>query len=735
MQARDRRRAHLGASVLPWALGLLGACGSDSGHEQMVAVLDEVVARAPEENAYFGDAALRALRAQLAALPANAPAPSRAQIAYQLGEAALLAGELEEAIEVLEGAHALVPELRGAVPPRNLHQMIYMLGVAHLRRGEDANCCARSTPESCLFPIQGAGVHSDPSGSRAAVGYFEEVLRTARDGSEMQFKARWLLNLASMTLGEYPEGVPAEHLIPPTAFESEVEFPRFANVAQAAGLRNLSNLGGAVVDDFDGDHLFDVLTSSWDPSAPMRYWRNAGDGSFEDRSESAGLDGIRGGCNLVQADYDDDGDLDVYVLRGGWFFGYGAHPNSLLANDGTGQFRDLTFEAGLGEDRYPTQTAGWADYDNDGDLDLYVGNESTAQVDAPSQLYANDGAGGFVDVAGTAGVKNDRFTKGVSWGDYDADGWMDLYVSNYQGENRLYHSEGGERFRDVARQKGVAQPLDSFPTWWWDFDDDGRLDLFVGSYAGGIADVAASYLGQSFAAELPKLYKQLPDGRFRDVASRRGLVRPALPMGANYGDLDNDGRLDFYLGTGWPMFDELMPNVMYANQGARFADVTVAGGFGHLQKGHAIAFADLDGDGDQDVFAQMGGAYPRDQAYDALWANPGFGHHWIGLLLEGRSSNRSAIGARVELVLDGEQGERRLHRTVGSGGSFGAHPLRLTIGLGTSERIERIEVRWPGAEDVQVIEQPPIDQHLRLVQGEPALEPLELPRFSLGSAD
>ena len=150
-------------------------------------------------------------------------------------------------------------------------------------------------------------------------------------------------------------------------------------------------------------------------------------------------------------------------------------------------------------------------------------------------------------------------------------------------------------------------------------------------------------------------------GGFEDVALEQNLRRPNAPMGSNFGDLDNDGYLDFYLGTGYPDYQDVMPNVMFRNRsGESFADVTTAGGFAHLQKGHAIAFADLDHDGDQDVFEQMGGALPGDGFHDVLYENPGFGNQWIGVKLIGRQSNRSAQGARLRFDID--EGDRR--RTV-----------------------------------------------------------------------
>ena len=331
---------------------------------------------------------------------------------------------------------------------------------------------------------------------------------------------------------------------------------------------------------------------------------------------------------MEQADYNNDGHLDILVLRGAWLMKAGKHPNSLLRNNGDGTFTDVTFEAGLGEDSYPTQTAAWADYDHDGDLDLYVGNEHVGEIHAPNQLFRNNGDGPFPDVARQAGVLNERFTKGVSWGDYDNDRFPDLYVANLMGPNRLYRNNGDGTFTDLAVELKVTRPRAAFPTWFWDFNNDGNLDLYVGANRGqadSLSSLVESYLGFPCDDELACLYQGDGKGGFVESAVQLGLSKLTLPMGCNFGDLDNDGFLDFYLGTGYPAYDALMPNVMYHNQaGKRFADITWNGGFGHLQKGHGVAFADFDHDGDQDLYVQMGGGATGDKFNDALFENPGF---------------------------------------------------------------------------------------------------------------
>jgi hypothetical protein len=308
----------------------------------------------------------------------------------------------------------------------------------------------------------------------------------------------------------------------------------------------------------------------------------------------------------------------------------------------------VTFDAGLARIHYPTQTASWGDYDNDGDLDLYVGNESSESIAAPSQLFRNDGKGTFTDVAAGRRCAQRPLRKGRRLGDYNGDPWPDIYVSNYKGANRLYRNNTNGTFTDVAEALHVTQPITSFPAWFWDVDNDGVLDIYVAAYSAEIADLAASAVGLPVTTELAKLYRGTGKGAFEEIAARFNLKRPNAPMGSNFGDLDNDGYLDFYLGTGYPRIQNLMPNVMYRNRrGKGFADVSTSGGFAHLQKGHGVVFADFDHDGDQDIFEEMGGAFPGDKAHNVFYENPGFGNHWLTLTLVGVRSNRSAIGARI----------------------------------------------------------------------------------------
>ena len=694
------------------------------GHRRMVALLARRADEAEVEHPYFGRQRLERLRAALRGAGESAPWRQR----WETAMAALEQGHEREAIELLEATRAGLRAGSIAGDAAAAVGVSFHLGVACLRLGESENCCARPSTEACILPIRGAGVHERREGSERAAQCFLEVLDATPRDDYWHHAARWLLNVAHMTLGTFPDGVPAAHRLPAGAFAPEGAFPRLTDVAAAVGLDTDGTAGGVVVEDFDGDEHLDLVVSDWAPRGQVRFFRNRRDGTFADDTASAGLTGITGGLQLVHADHDDDGDVDVLVLRGGWWFEHGALPCSLLQNDGHGCFADVTFAAGLGDRLEPTQTAAFADFDLDGDLDLCIGGECSERMRCSNHLYRNDGGGHFTDVTVAAGVANDRYCKGLVWGDVDGDRWPDLFVSNLGADNRLYHNRGDGTFEDVAARAGVTGPPASFPTWLWDFDDDGALDLFVGNYDTGIAHLGSHLTGGSLPFSTARFYRGDGRGGFTDATRELGVHAPWMPMGCNFGDLDGDGWLDCHLGTGDPSYGTLMPNVLLHNvRGERLEERTMASGLGHLQKGHGVAFADLDHDGDLDLFEVLGGAWPGDAFRNALFENPGSGNRWLTVRLVGAASARCAIGAELVVTVREGAHTRCIHRHVTAGSSFGGNPLRQTIGLGHADAIERLEVRWPRTGASQRIDAVPLDAAIRVVEGEAGFTRLELP--------
>ena len=642
---------------------------------------------------------------------------------YTLAELWSSIGDVNYAIKEWEGVY----QSAIASSDEELAQhMEEVLGAGYLHRASAEDHVSHAAIEiGRIFPSHPGAIHAIPADVEKAIEYLTKALKREPSNTELQ----WLLNLAYMTQGSYPSKVPKEFLIPPSVFASKEDLGRFPDVAPAAGLNTYGMAGGVIIDDFDNHGFLDVVTSEVDDCAPLHYFHNNGDGTFTNRTQQAGLSDQTGGLNLIQADYNNDGCVDFLVLRGGWEFG---RRRSLLRNNCDGTFTDVTAQSGLlAGPILPSQSAVWTDIDNDGNLDLFVANEN-----APSQLFRNQGDGTFVDISHQAGIDRSAFSKAVVSVDYDNDGYPDLYVSNFNGPDFLYHNNGDRTFTEVSQKAGVGLPWMSFAAWFFDYDNDGWPDLFVTSYFYSVEEVANSYIGLPRKGETLKLYKNMKDGTFRDVTVETGLDRVFMPMGANFGDIDNDGFLDIYLGMGNPSYATLMPNVLLHNQeGKHFVDITTSSGTGALSKGHGVAFADLNNDGDEDLFVVMGGPQAGDRNISRLFENPGgHGNDWITLRMVGVKSNRSAIGARITVTVENEGRRRTICRTVGSGGSFGASPLQQHIGLGKSARIENIEVWWPASKTKQNFTNVQPNQFLEIKEFEKAPVKLTRHSFRLGGA-
>ena len=646
--------------------------------------------------------------------------------------ALLQLGQEQKAIGIYE-------ELLNKIPAGNLDQkqsIMKDMASAYFRLGERTNCIQNHTAESCIYPISNGGIHHDKTGSAKAIELYKTIL--TNDPGDLE--SRWLLNIAYMTIGGYPQQVPPQFLLKIQDDDTAHLVKPFRDIAANMGLNYKCIAGGCIIEDFNNDNYADIVLSSWSLSEPMRYYRNNGNGSFTDISDSSGLGYLTGGLHIEQTDYNNDGFKDIFVLRGGWKGKFGNTPNSLLRNNGDGTFTDVTEESGL-LTFHPSQTATWADFNNDGWLDVFIGNETSPGEEAhPSQLYINNKNGTFTEIATKAGCAVTAFVKGVTSGDYNNDGLTDIFISTMNGNKILLKNEsvkdGAIKFEDVSRQAGLSNNLTrTFPTWFWDYDNDGWPDILVCGYE---FTQSLSYYAGAEATQLPVgnagkviLFRNKHDGTFEDVSAKVGLNKVAFAMGANFGDIDNDGYLDFYLGTGNPQLKSVTPNKLFKNiNGTSFLDITTAARVGNLQKGHAVSFADLDNDGNEDIYIKMGGAYTADAYENALYLNPGQNHnHWVNLSLEGTVSNRAAIGARIKVTFNDNGTERSVYRDVNSGGSFGSNPLLQHIGLGQATSIEKIEIRWPVTGKVQVFQNPPVNTNIKIKENDNKFTTYQLARL------
>ncbi len=660
----------------------------------------------------------------------NEQMTNKLKYAYEL----LNAGKNEPAI--VEFEQLLQTGKNAGINADFLYTVKRMLALSYIRLGETANCIQRYNSEACLMPFQGAGIYNIREASQSAIQVYEEMLSEKPD----DYESMWMLNFAYMTIGEYPNKVPAKWRIPAKSFNSEYDIPVFKNIADKIGVNTVGLSGGACVDDFNNDGLLDIFASSWGVYDQLRFYVNNGNGRFTEKSAEAGLTGLTGGLNTQHADFNNDGWMDLLVLRGAWFKESGRIPNSLLKNNGDGTFTDVTEAAGI-LSFAPTQAAIWADFDNDGWLDLFIGNESGQGYRNPCEFYFNNQDGTFTNKASALGLGEFfSFIKGCTAGDINNDGWTDLYISILGAPNLLLLNNGYNpqtqsiSFQNISESANAQSPIVSFPCWMFDFNNDGWEDIFAAGFGTPDGRVAAHLAAMNFKGQktegTPSLFINNQNNTFTDIASNAGLDEAMFVMGSNYGDLDNDGWTDMYLGTGAPGFTAIVPNKMFRNnQGRSLQDVTTNGRFGHVQKGHGVGFGDFDNDGDQDIFAVIGGAFEGDVFGDAFFLNPMDGEKsWTTLKLVGTQSNKAAIGARVKVATISSSGkERNIHATVSTGSSFGGNSLQLELGLDNAVKIKSITVKWPNREQtVQEFENVDINRFIKINND---VEYLDVKRF------
>jgi Tfp pilus assembly protein PilF len=501
--------------------------------------------------------------------------------------------------------------------------------------------------------------------------------------------ARWNLRVASAQQEGEPAELPEQYRITLYSGRTAAAPVTFTDVAPALGVDAMSRGRGSAWGDYNNDERVDLFTVGI--RDPHHLYRNNGDGTFTDVTVEAGLLDMRGGWASLFVDYDRDGDRDLFVTRDGW---RGVAPNSLYRNNGDGTFTDVAATAGVqGEADSFTATLG--DIDNDGYADIYVANGITQGEGAPNSLYRNNGDGTFTDIAVQAGVANHGRTIGSAFGDFDNDGWLDLFVINMAGPNALYRNNGNGTFTDVTQQAGIEAPHDGFVGFFFDYDNDGWLDLFATGWTEDMRTVLESAISGQPSHERNRLalYHNNGNGTFTDVTHQAGLARTYGAMAAQFGDIDNDGYLDIYLGTGAPPMDTYEPNILFHNTGAgTFMDVTDSAGVGNLGKGHGATFADYDGDGDLDLYAPIGGAMFGDRQPNSFYRNNGSPHNWLKIRLVPRQSNPDAIGARLAATTP----HGTIHRTVDGGTGFGSmnDPVVL-FGLGTATHVQTLVIRWP----------------------------------------
>ncbi len=543
------------------------------------------------------------------------------------------------------------------------------------------------------------------------------------------------------------------------ALEAQVapaESIQFTNVTSSAGIKfthfkgnsgisiNREEFGpGLCVADFDGDGLQDIYFVNGRDlynrgiTARDALYRNNGNGTFTDITDKAGVPGTGYGMGCVWGDYDNDGFPDLFVTQ------YGR--NVLYHNNGNGTFTDVTDKAGVAGTESGAFHSGatFFDYDRDGRLDLYVGSyvnlgdkrycnlggvlsscAPSVYRGSPDALYHNNGNGTFTNVTAAAKIyQPEGKNLSVGAGDYDNDGWPDLFVANDGLDAYLYHNERNGTFKEMGVVSGMAltaqgRVMAAMCISLGDYDNDGWLDLYI----------------SDFQRSSDHLWHNEGSGFFAEVSDQAGITRPThdvLSFGGGFFDYDNDGWLDIFIANGhvYPEVEQASPeirykqtNMLFHNEGnGKFLETTKLAGSGFQTPyvGRGAAFADFDNDGFLDVVVANNGDPPL-----LLHNSGGNGSHFINFKLIGTKSNRDAMGARIRVVAR----EISQIREIAGGGSYlSQSDLRANFGLGKTNRVESVEVTWPSGQR-QLFRNVEADKFYLIEEGKDQLQEQQIAR-------
>ncbi len=444
--------------------------------------------------------------------------------------------------------------------------------------------------------------------------------------------------------------------------------PAFTDVTVLARARSQGGFHGAAWGDYDRDGDLDIYATSFNAMDVL--FRNDGDGTFTNVTDTAGLGNPGHARSAIWGDYNNDGWLDLYVTREA--AGLSAQ---LWRNNADGTFTDVTPTAGVGTTS--GMSAAWGDYDGDGLLDILVAR----WCDTP-RLYRNQGNGTFMDVAWSAGLLRGGCGVGAMFGDYDLDGDLDVFYSLGWSLNALYRNDGNGTFTDVTVASGLVGNMQGGAAAWGDYDNDGDLDLL-----------------QSGDQVRCWLYRNNGDGTFTEVGESAGIEGDLIGRGVAWADYDNDGWLDF----AWLGWDGL--RLFRNNQNGTFSDVTDLEGLDRHWGGNGLAWGDYDGDGDVDL-------YVTGWEGNALYRNSS-GGNWLTVDLVGRRSNKAGVGARV--IVASPTGIQ-VREVSGGSGYHGQDSLPVEFGLGSVTDPLTVIIRWPSGL-TQELRNVGVNQHLSIVEG------------------
>jgi hypothetical protein len=575
------------------------------------------------------------------------------------------------------------------------------------------------------------------------LGKYNEAIPHAKAAftllKESQLDTRWLLMLTEVAAYGWDfyekyskDAYDAKHIRALFPNDDWGKLP-FEDVSDQMGFSLWGGYGGANWVDLDNDGWDDLMFEH--KFKPPQLLKNVNGQKLENQPQKGNpLED----CGLVvwsPADVDNDGDRDIFrhcCNYDGW------GPAVIAKNEGGFKFTDASKAAGLDNGAASGSFNAWSDYDLDGNLDVVI-----TDAYGPTRLYRGKGGGQFEEVTAKAGVdtvkKNDPSFPGppvfggigTSFGDFDDDGWPDLFVQGWDWK-KLYRNKHDGTFEDVGVAAGIGDGSGArgYSAFFFDHDNDGKLDIFAGQYVvssdekwgfGPFCTCSNLLAPEGYSEReyvgASTIFRNVGGGKFESTNAKTKFI-PFGTMSTSYADWDNDGDLDVVMGAGGPYFQQAEPFLFYQNNGdGTFTNLTPFLMQRLWGKGHGIAFNDYDHDGDLDVAMVNGSVVPGDLWPGLFLKNKGNDNHWLEVgLVGGPGTNRDAIGAQVRVTAGG----KTYVREVASGGQFSTtHGFRVHFGLAKADKVEKVEIRWPNKElTVTTLTDVPIDAAVEVTQAD-----------------
>jgi hypothetical protein len=647
--------------------------------------------------------------------------PTQGMDAFAKGQIDYHRGAFRNAAEEIQAAIASQGESE---------ERLFWMALTNMRLAENENCLPmllsdpmpvhEGMPDSsrmCALPV--TAFHQKAQYAQSAADLFEKLLDRYDSGNRLY---QWLLNFNYMTIGKFPDGVPRKYLIDSEfircfygdatgATRAQFADIAFEEEAKTLGVSTFHPGRGVAVEDFDGDGYLDIVTGG--SFGPVHLYKNDQGRRFIDITEQSGLAGVSQVFAIVPADYDNDGFVDLFICRP--FDHY-----VLYRNKGNGTFEDVTRASGLLDTWDPGSLAvtwipSFTDVNNDGKLDLFLSQWAfklplvtnvMARPRMDSALFIQEN-GKFVNRTKEYGLEpllHDYYYIGSTFGDYDRDGYPDLFLSSpLRNSSVLLHNIGGKRFEETSLIHSTAS---GFTASFLDVNHDGLLDIFQAGFGDAKTAVEQVVFGEhtnDYRSGHSAIFLQTPDGKFE--THEEYFDMPMSTMGATFGDINNDGCYDFYLGKGDPEPWFVLPNLMFVGRSdgtqctGKLTNISMLYGLGNIQKGHGVVFFDFNNDGKQDLYSALGGMWPGDAWTSQMFVNKSSNSNtWIKIRLRGRKTNYYGMGATIRVRGRNAKGQEIIrYSQMDNKTGFGGAPLLAHIGMMDADKVEGIDVTWPAS--------------------------------------